>query len=145
VSSNYGYIIGSALGFYFMQNFVLVIPVVKWRQKLGIKAPLLDPPDSVVKDLKISDDDLHTYRCVQRAHLNNVEFISHFLPLYLIAGAFPERTMSVFYAGLGVLGFRLFGGLGYPYGLRKYSGFFHLFEWYILWGLGCEAVKLCKA
>jgi hypothetical protein len=82
--------------------------------------------------------------CAQRAHQNNVEFTSVFLPLFLVAGAIPGETTNIAWAGLSILGFRMVGGLGYAAGLRKYSGFFHIGELYILWKLGKYAFDLLK-
>lgn len=144
VSANYGYVIGTALFMYFGQTIGCAVPVVMWRNKTGIKAPLMDPTDADIKRLKISDADLNHYRCVQRGHLNNVEFQSHFLPLFLIAGAFPENTLKVAYAGVALTCIRMFGALGYPYGVRKFSGVFHFAEWYILYLLGASAVAMTK-
>ena len=80
--------------------------------------------------------------CCQRAHQNNVEFMSVFLPIFMAAGLFSEITMKVVYSGAVVFAFRMLGGLGYSAGLRKYSGFFHLGELYILYLVGVEARKL---
>ncbi|GMH51431.1 hypothetical protein TrST_g4614 [Triparma strigata] len=144
LSPNYGYVLLTSLAFYLMQNFIVVLPVLLARRKYSIKAPVQYPSDSLVKEKKLSKDDIHHYLCVQRAHENNVEFFSFFLPLYLVTGLFPDCTDHTIVSGLVILAFRLLGALGYPYGLRKFSGFFHLGEWYVLWMFGREAYKLTQ-
>ncbi|GMH65820.1 hypothetical protein TrLO_g14512 [Triparma laevis f. longispina] len=145
LSPSYGYVLLTSLSFYLMQNFIIVFPVLTSRRKFNIKAPIQYPNDSLIKKNKLSEEDVNHYLCVQRAHENNVEFFSFFLPLYLITGLFPDCTDHTIYAGLVILGFRLLGALGYPYGLRKWSGFFHLGEWYVLYMFGGEAWKLTQA
>ena len=38
ISADYGYILLTAVGFYICQNFIVVMPVIIWRSKTGIKA-----------------------------------------------------------------------------------------------------------
>ena len=128
-----------SVGFYLQQQVAFTVPVVMKRMKYGIKAPTLYPRDSEIKALKLTDEQVHDYNCTQRAHQNNVELMSVFLPLYLVAGAIPGKAMNVFYAGLAMFAARMLGGLGYSAGLRKYSGWFHIPEYYILWIVGKEA------
>eukprot|EP00040_Diaphanoeca_grandis_P019285 m.101777 g.101777 ORF g.101777 m.101777 type:complete len:150 (+) comp27349_c1_seq1:98-547(+) len=136
VDKEYGYIIGLSVAFFFQQQLAFVIPVVRARMATGIKAPTLYPRDSEIKALKLTDEQVHDYYCKQRAHQNNVEFMSVFFPLFMLAGAIPGETMNIFYAGLMVFAFRMLGGLGYSAGLRKYSGFFHIGELFIVYKLG---------
>jgi uncharacterized MAPEG superfamily protein len=138
----FGYVVALALAFYIQQQIIFVIPVIGARKKTGIKAPTLYPRDSEIKALSLSDDQVTDYICKQRAHQNNVELMSVFLPLFILAGAMESiPTMHVVYSGLVVFAFRMIYGLGYSAGLRAYGGFFHLGELYILYLLGNAAYQ----
>ena len=143
----FGYIIALTVAFFVQQQVIFVIPVVRARAATGIKAPTLYPRDSEIKKLNLTDAQVDDYYCKQRAHQNNVEFMSVFMPIFVLAGSMGGviDTMQVVYAGLVVLGFRMLGGLGYSAGLRKYSGFFHLGELYILYLLGKAAYDMITA
>ena len=142
LSDDYAYVIACAIAFYVQQQFIFVIPVAMKRKKYGVKTPTLYPRDSEIKALKMSDDDVHDYMCTQRAHQNNVEFTSVFMPIFLLAGAVDGQAKNVFYAGLVIFLNRLLGGLGYAKGLRKYSSLWHLGEFYVLYILGREAYRV---
>jgi len=102
----------------------------------GIKAPTLYPRDSEIKALKLTEEQVATYMCAQRAHQNNVEFSSVFLPLFLAAGLVPALTVRVGYAGASVAVCRILYIIGYNMGakslLRGLGGLFHLGELYIV-------------
>eukprot|EP00605_Chrysophyceae_sp_TOSAG23-4_P002344 GSChrysophyteH1.ASY1.ANO1.2592.1 assembled CDS len=129
-SREFGYVVLVAIGFFLQQQLMFVIPVVMARKSTGISTPTLYPRDSEIKDLRLTDEQVRDYMCKQRAHQNNVEFMSVFMPLYCLAG------------GAFILFFRTIGGLGYSAGYRKYSGFFHLGELFILYLLGKAAYDM---
>jgi hypothetical protein len=143
----FGYIVALTVAFFVQQQIIFVIPVVRARFATGIKAPILYPRDSEIKALNLTPAQVDDYYCKQRAHQNNVEFMSVFLPIFVLAGSMGAviNTMEVVYSGLVVFGFRMLGGLGYAAGLRKYSGFFHLGEFYILYLLGKAAFDMTQA
>lgn len=67
----------------------------------------------------------------QRAHQNNVELMSVFMPLFLIIGLFKPKETAI--GGLIVLIFRIIGGIGYTFKKRMYGAPFHIGELYILY------------
>jgi hypothetical protein len=70
------------LGFFLHQGIINVIPVAIARKKTGIDAPTLYPRDSQIKELKVSDEDLDGYMRAQRAHQNNMEFLTQWMPIW---------------------------------------------------------------
>ena len=142
-SREFGYVVLVAIGFFLQQQLMFVIPVIKARKSTGISTPTLYPRDSEIKELKLTDEQVRDYMCKQRAHQNNVEFMSVFMPLYCLAGIIPTvDNLLVAYSGAFILFFRTIGGLGYSAGYRKYSGFFHLGELFILYLLGKAAYDM---
>lgn len=131
IKPEYGYVLLIAVLLYIHQQLVLVIPVIKQRQSTGIKAPTLYPRDSEISNLKLSDDQVDQYLRAQRAHQNNVELTSVFMPLFLIVGLFEPKQAAI--AGAVVLAFRFLGGIGYLHGKRMIGAGFHIGELYILY------------
>ena len=116
---------------YLTQQLLLIIPVIKERSSTGIKAPTLYPRDSEIEKLNLSEDQVDGYMRAQRAHQNNVELMSVFMPVYLITGLFEPKKVAI--AGAVVLFFRILGGIGYLYGKRMFGAPFHLGELYLLY------------
>ena len=130
IKSEYGYVLIIALILYITQQVLMLIPVMKERSSTNIKAPTLYPRDSEIKKLNLKEEDVDYYLRAQRAHQNNVEFMSVFLPLFLIIGLFKPKKTAM--AGLIVLIFRIIGGVGYLYKKRVFGAAFHFGEIYIL-------------
>ena len=131
IKNEYGYVLLIAVLLYLHQQLVLVIPVIKHRQSTGIKAPTLYPRDSEISELNLSEDQVDQYLRAQRAHQNNVELTSVFMPLFLIVGLFEPTQAAI--GGVIVLLFRILGGIGYLNGKRMIGAGFHLGELYILY------------
>jgi len=85
LSAEYGYVLAVALAMFLLQQIVMVIPVARQRIKTGIAPPTLYPRDSQIKALGLDERKVANYMCAQRAHQNNVEFTSVFMPLFLVA------------------------------------------------------------
>jgi uncharacterized MAPEG superfamily protein len=130
IKKEFGYVLFVAVMLYLTQQLLLVIPVIKERSSTGIKAPTLYPRDSEIQKLKLTDEQVDGYLRAQRAHQNNVEVMSVFMPIFLVAGLFEPKNVAI--AGLIVLVFRIIGGLGYLYGKRMYGAPFHIGELYLL-------------
>jgi uncharacterized MAPEG superfamily protein len=137
INKNYGYVLLIALSLYLTQQLIMLIPVLMARKKTKIEAPTLYPRDSEIKKLNLKEEDVDYYLRAQRAHQNNVEFMSVFLPLFLIIGLFKPKKTAM--AGLIVLIFRIIGGVGYLYKKRVFGAAFHFGELYILF-LGFQIV-----
>ena len=131
INKNYGYVLLIALALYLTQQLLLLIPVMRMRNKTKLKAPTLYPRDSEISKLKLEDDVVDKYMRAQRAHQNNVELMSVFMPLFLIIGLFKPKETAM--GGLIVLIFRIIGGIGYTFKKRMYGAPFHLGELYILY------------
>lgn len=131
INKNYGYVLLIALALYLTQQLILLIPVILMRNKTKLKAPTLYPRDSEISKLKLDDEVVDKYMRAQRAHQNNVELMSVFMPLFLIIGLFKPKETAM--GGLVVLIFRIIGGIGYTFKKRMYGAPFHLGELYILY------------
>jgi hypothetical protein len=131
INKNYGYVLLIALALYLTQQLLLLIPVMQMRNKTKLKAPTLYPRDSEISKLKLDDEIVDKYMRAQRAHQNNVELMSVFMPLFLIIGLFKPKETAM--GGLIVLIFRIIGGIGYTFKKRMYGAPFHLGELYILY------------
>jgi len=140
IKKEYGYVLIIALLLYITQQVLMVIPVMRERSSTKIKAPTLYPRDSEIKKLNLSEDDVLKYYRAQRVHQNNVEAMSVFMPLFLIAGIFQPIKAAI--AGSIVWVFRLVGGIGYLYGKRMYGAPWHLGELYLLYIVGYSAFEL---
>tara|TARA_B110000879_G_C11144670_1_gene501852 strand:- start:554 stop:997 length:444 start_codon:yes stop_codon:yes gene_type:complete len=142
VKKEYGYVLIVALMLYLTQQLFMLIPVMKARNDTKIKAPILYPRDSEIKNLNLSDEQVVNYYRAQRVHQNNVEVMSVFMPIFLIAGFFKPNKVAL--AGLIVLIFRIIGGIGYLYGNRMYGAGWHLGELYLLYLAGVISYDLVK-
>ena len=131
INKNYGFVLLIALALYLTQQLLLLIPVMQMRNKTKLKAPTLYPRDSEISKLKLEDDVVDKYMRAQRAHQNNVELMSVFMPLFLIIGLFKPKETAM--GGLIVLIFRIIGGIGYTFKKRMYGAPFHIGELYILY------------
>lgn len=131
IQKEYGYVLLVGLSLYLTQQLILLIPVIKMRSQTKIKAPTLYPRDSEIKELGLKKEDVEKYMRAQRAHQNNVELMSVFMPMFLIIGLFKPKKAAI--GGLVVLIFRILGGVGYFFKKRVYGAPFHLGEIYILY------------
>jgi hypothetical protein len=131
INKEYGYVLLVGLLLYLTQQIVLLIPVMQMRNKTKIKAPTLYPRDSEIGELKLDDETVGDYMRAQRAHQNNVELMSVFMPLFLIIGLFKPKKAAI--GGLIVFIFRIVGGIGYYFKKRVYGAPFHLGELYVLY------------
>jgi len=140
IKKEYGYVLIMALLLYITQQVLMIIPVMKERSSSNIKAPILYPRDSEIKELGLSKEQVLNYYRAQRVHQNNVEVMSVFMPLFLIAGFFEPTKVAI--AGAIVWIFRLVGGIGYLYGKRMYGVPWHIGEIYLLYIIGRTAFDL---
>ena len=109
--ADFGLVVAVSVGFYIQQAILFVIPVAIQRSKTGIKPPILYPTDSVIKELKLTETQVTNYMCAQRVHQNNMEFLTVFFPIFLLAGLYEPRNAAI--AGALVWVGRLVTGLGY--------------------------------
>ena len=146
ITRDHGYVAIVAVCMYLTQQLVMIIPVAKARKATGIKAPTLYPRDSEIKALQLKPEQVQDYLCAQRAHQNNVEVMSVFMPLFVLAGLFSPFQVAA--AGAVVTFFRIVGMVGYLGGpqstLRKVAGLFHLAEIYLLYILGSYGMALLR-
>ena len=140
VKKEYGYVLFVGLLLYLTQQLLFLIPVMRERTKTKISAPILYPRDSEIKALNLTDDQVLNYYRAQRVHQNNVEAMSVFMPIYLVAGLFEPKNVAI--AGLIVLIFRIAGGIGYLYGKRVYGAPWHIGELFLLYTVGKIAYKM---
>jgi uncharacterized membrane protein YgcG len=140
VKKEYGYVLIVGLLLYLLQQLVFLIPVLRERSQTKIKAPILYPRDSEIQKLNLTSDQVLKYYRAQRVHQNNVESMSVFMPIFLIAGLFEPKNVAI--AGLVVFVFRLIGGIGYLYGNRMYGAPWHLGELFLLYTVGKIAYKM---
>ena len=118
------------------------IMVAKARKRTGIEPPTLYPRDSEIKQKQLTPKDVDSYMCAQRVHQNNMEFLTTFLPIMLVAMlAYPEET---FKASLLVLAGRMVTAMGYYLGASKrvVGGWFHFGEYYCVYLVGKLAYTL---
>jgi hypothetical protein len=140
IKKEYGYVLIVGLLLYLLQQLIFLIPVMRERTNTKIKAPILYPRDSEIKELNLTPEQVLKYYRAQRVHQNNVESMSVFMPIFLIAGLFEPKNVAI--AGLVVFVFRLIGGIGYLYGNRLYGAPWHLGELFILYTVGKIAYTL---
>ena len=140
IKKEYGYVLFIGLLLYLMQQLVFIIPVLRERSKTKIEAPTLYPRDSEIQKLNLSESQVLSYYRAQRTHQNNVEAMSVFMPIFLIAGLFDPKNVAI--AGAIVLLFRLIGGIGYLYGKRVYGAPWHFGELFLLYTVGKIAYKM---
>ena len=140
IKKEYSYVLIVGLLLYLTQQLFMLIPDMKSRNDTNIKAPVLYPRDSEIKELKLTDTQVLNYYRAQRVHQNNVEVMSVFMPIFLIIGLFKPSKVAI--AGLIVLIFRIIGGVGYLYGNRMYGAGWHIGELYLLYIVGKTAYEL---
>jgi len=140
IKKEYGFVLIVGLLLYLLQQLIFLIPVMRERTNTKIKAPILYPRDSEIKELNLTPEQVLKYYRAQRVHQNNVESMSVFMPIFLIAGLFEPKNVAI--AGLVVFVFRLIGGIGYLYGNRLYGAPWHLGELFILYTVGKIAYTL---
>ena len=140
IKKEYGYVLIMSLLLYITQQVLMLIPVMKERSSSNIKAPILYPRDSEIKELGLKKEQVLNYYRAQRVHQNNVEVMSVFMPLFLIAGFFEPTKVAI--AGAIVWVFRLVGAIGYLYGNRMYGAPWHIGEIYLLYIIGKTAFDL---
>ena len=140
IKREYGYVLFIGLLLYLAQQLVLIVPVLKERSKTKIEAPTIYPRDSEIQKLNLSEEQVLRYNRAQRAHQNNVEAMSVFMPIFLIAGLFEPKNVAI--AGLIVLIFRLVGGIGYLYDKRVFGAPWHIGELFLLYTVGKIAYKM---
>lgn len=85
--------------------------MISRRTATGIKAPVLYPNDSLIKQLNLSPDQVDQYIRTQRVHQNNMEFLTVYFPMLLIAGF--ENPIHTAIAGAVVFLGRLVTAFGY--------------------------------
>ena len=138
IKKEYGYVLFIGLLLYLMQQLVFIIPVLRERSKTKIEAPTLYPRDSEIQKLNLSESQVLSYYRAQRTHQNNVEAMSVFMPIFLIAGLFDPKNVAI--AGAIVLLFRLIG-IGYLYGKRVYGAPWYFGELFLLYTVGKIHIK----
>ena len=142
LTAEHGKCIAALVLLWLQQQLVFSIFVALARKKSDIQPPTLYPRDSEIKALKLTDEQVDAYMCAQRVHQNNVEFLSCYFPVMLVAAlGYPAET---FYASLVVLMGRTVMAVGYYWGAKKrvFGGFFHFGEWYTVYLAGKFAHSL---
>jgi len=144
LTQEHGKCIAALVLLWIQQQLVFVIPVALARKRTGIQPPTLYPRDSEIKALNLSAKDVDSYMCAQRVHQNNMEFLTCFLPIMILA--MLDSPTATYKAAIVVLVGRMVTALGYYKGASKrvFGGFFHFGEWYILYLAGAFAYKLIK-
>ena len=124
------------------QQLIFTIAVAVARKKYGIQPPTLYPRDSEIKSLNLSPADVESYMCVQRVHQNNVEFLSCFFPVMMMA--MIDHPTQTYHASVVVWIGRMFVALGYYRGAstRVVGAFFHFGEYYVVYLAGKFALRL---
>ncbi|KAJ3140395.1 hypothetical protein HK100_009945 [Physocladia obscura] len=141
VPSEYGYIIAVLVAIYLQQNLAFVLQVAQQRRLTGIKAPSFYPRDSEIKALKLNTEQVESYIYAQRVHQNNMELMSFFIPVFLIAGLYAPVNVAI--AGASIVGFRfLYGFAPRKSVLRRFAALFHFSELYVLYVAGVFAISL---
>lgn len=132
ITKDYAWIIAAVASFY-LQQALLAVPVAMARSKFKIAAPSFYPRDSEIKERNMSAEDVDEYMRAQRAHQNNQEFLTIYLPLLLVAGLVdPIRASQA--AALIWIG-RLLSSVGYIKSakMRAIGGWFHIPELYTVY------------
>ena len=144
VDSDFGYVLLVALAMFLLQFIGQTIPVAMARRATKIKPPVLYPRDSLVKSLKLSEDQVSDYLCAQRVHQNSVELNSVFLPLFLTSGLFEPRNTAI--AGAVVLAGRIVYTIGYlrRAKYRMFGSFYYFGILYILYSIGSRGFELVQ-
>jgi uncharacterized MAPEG superfamily protein len=132
-TSDHGYAIVVLVALWLQQQLLFAMKVSLARRKFGIQPPTLYPRDSEIKTKNLTDAQVSEYMCVQRVHQNNVEFLSVYFPVMIIAMlGYPMQTA---HAGAVVWIGRMATALGYWRGAEKriIGGFFHFGEFYTVY------------
>lgn len=97
-----------------------------------------------IHELKLSPDAVGKYMRAQRVHQNNVEFLTVFQPMLLLAGMYSPIHAAA--AGALVWVGRMVTALGYWHSAeaRSYGAWFHLPELYIVYLAGAFSYTLIK-
>ena len=74
IKKEYGYVLIVGLLLYLLQQLIFLIPVMRERTNTKIKAPILYPRDSEIKELNLTPEQVLKYYRAQRVHQNNVEY-----------------------------------------------------------------------
>ena len=124
------------------QQLVFVVAVALARMRTGIQPPTLYPRDSEIKALNLSAKDVDSYMCAQRVHQNNMEFLSCYFPVMILA--MLNSPTATYQASIVVFVGRMVKGFGYYRGASKrlLGWFFHFGEWYVVYLAGAFAYKL---
>ena len=128
--SEHGLAIAVLLALWVQQQVIFAIKVTLARKKVGIEAPTLYPRDSEFKAKNLTSAQVDEYMCAQRVHQNNVEFLTAFFPVMLIA--MVANPTSNAYAGAVIWLGRMVTALGYWSGAntRVFGAWFHFSELY---------------
>jgi uncharacterized MAPEG superfamily protein len=142
LTSEHGYAIAVLLALWFQHNIIFVVKVAMARFKFGIQPPTIYPRDSEIKAANLTQAQVDEYMCAQRVHQNNVEFLSAFFPVMLIA--MVENPTHTAYAGAVVWLGRMMTAIGYWGGAKKrvIGGWFHFGELYTVYLAANTAYKL---
>jgi hypothetical protein len=142
LTQEHGKCIAVLLLLWIQQQLVFVIAVALARKKTGIQPPTLYPRDSEIKALNLSVKDVDSYMCAQRVHQNNVEFLSCYFPVMILA--MLDNPTATYQASIVVLVGRMITALGYysSASKRAFGGFFHLGEFRVVYIAGRFAYKL---
>lgn len=108
---DFGYVIAVMLAFWVQQSVIFVIPIASARSNTGIQPPVLYPNDSLIKELKLTDEQVDNYMRAQRVHQNNMEFLCAFMPIFFVAGLYNPMHTAI--AGALVWAGRLATAIGY--------------------------------
>jgi len=142
LTQEHGKCIAALVLLWIQQQLVFVIPVALARKRTGIQPPTLYPRDSEIKALNLSAKDVDSYMCAQRVHQNNMEFLTCFFPIMILA--MLDSPTATYKAAIVVLVGRMVKWLGYYRGASKrlFGWFFHFGEWYVVYLAGAFAYNL---
>jgi len=94
----------------------------------------------------LNEEQVANYMRAQRIHQNNVEFLSSYMPIYVMSGFLDPLTTAK--AGAVIIAMRCVNAVGYSksadHVLRKIGGLFHLPEFYTVYLIGRKAYELIK-
>jgi uncharacterized membrane protein YecN with MAPEG domain len=108
---DFGYVIAVMVAFWIQQQVLFVIPIAMQRSSTKIQPPVIYPNDSLIKELKLTDEQVDAYMRSQRVHQNNMEFLVSFSPIFLVAGLYNPMHTAI--AGAIVWLGRLVTAIGY--------------------------------
>mmetsp|Transcript_35858 Transcript_35858/g.55928 ORF Transcript_35858/g.55928 Transcript_35858/m.55928 type:complete len:152 (-) Transcript_35858:696-1151(-) len=144
VDKEFGYVVVVGLAAWLQQN-VFAMLVGAQRLATGIHPPTLYPRDSEIKALQLTEEQVQKYQRTQRIHQNNVEWLTLFYPLLIIAGL--HNPLHAAMAGGSIIVARFFYMVGYKISgpMRVLGGWFHFGEWYLAYLCGAFAYKLIES